>query len=91
VYAPLEPGKPEHRVTLVAAVGEKVAVSTYPWINGLEEDAIARALQPREEEKTPTTTESQTGTGRRGTAVRLVNGVLRTTLGVELQRVTRPR
>jgi len=42
--APLEPGKAEDRITVVAMKGEPVRISTYPWINGLTESDIARTL-----------------------------------------------
>lgn len=33
VSVPLEPNKPENRITLVAMKGEPVVISTYPWVN----------------------------------------------------------
>jgi 2-polyprenyl-3-methyl-5-hydroxy-6-metoxy-1,4-benzoquinol methylase len=90
VQAPLEPGKPENRVTLVAKGCERVAVSTYPWINGLAEDAIARTLQVQDDEKSAK--QVQPAVPRQETrASRFVNGVLRPTLGLELRRVRRQR
>jgi SAM-dependent methyltransferase len=43
-HAPPEPGKPENRVTLVAAKSEPVSISTYPWINGISEAEIEQRL-----------------------------------------------
>lgn len=42
---PLEPGKAEDRITLAAVKGTPVVLSTYPWVNGLTEPEIARALE----------------------------------------------
>ena len=44
-HAPAEPGKAADRVTFVAAAGEPVAIATYPWLNGLTEEAIAEKLE----------------------------------------------
>lgn len=43
---PLEPGKAEDRITLVALKGVPVLLSTYPWVNQKSEDEIERALVP---------------------------------------------
>ncbi|MGH8799503.1 MAG: class I SAM-dependent methyltransferase [Casimicrobiaceae bacterium] len=45
-HVPLEPGKADDRVTLVALKGQPVRLSTYPWVNGLPEHEIARVLLP---------------------------------------------
>jgi hypothetical protein len=90
VHAPLEPGKPEHRVTLFAAGREKVRVSAYPWVNGLSEDAIADTLRQQETLRSQKQVEAR-AQQQTPTAARLVNGVLRTALGVELRRVARER
>jgi SAM-dependent methyltransferase len=81
-HGPLEPGKPDNRVTLVATKGERVAVSAYPWINGATEDEIAASLAPERKEARP----GRAATARRGFGP-LVNGALRRTLGVELRRI----
>lgn len=44
--APLEPFKPSHRRTFVAHKGQRVKISTYPWLNDLVESDIQRRLQP---------------------------------------------
>ena len=41
---PLEPGKADDRITLAALRGEPRPLATYPWINGLDEEAIAGRL-----------------------------------------------
>ncbi len=43
-HVPLYPGMPRDRVTLIAARGEPVKLSSYPWINELGEADIARRL-----------------------------------------------
>jgi SAM-dependent methyltransferase len=42
--APLEPGRAEERVTLAARRGEGVRLATYPWVNGLSEEEIAKRI-----------------------------------------------
>jgi SAM-dependent methyltransferase len=44
---PLEPGKAADRVTLAALTGERVTISTYPWVNELSEAEIERRLGKR--------------------------------------------
>jgi SAM-dependent methyltransferase len=46
-HAPPEPGKPENRITVVALKGERVSISTYPWINGMSEADIEQRLTDR--------------------------------------------
>jgi SAM-dependent methyltransferase len=41
---PLEPFKPQDRITIIAAKGEPVQISSYPWVNGKTEDEIERFL-----------------------------------------------
>jgi hypothetical protein len=48
-HVPLEPGKPEDRVTLAAVAGEPVKIATYPWIDGLAEAEVERRLRPPED------------------------------------------
>lgn len=67
---------------LVATKGERVAVSAYPWINGITEDAIAASLARGRTEPRP----APAASARRGFGP-LVNGALRRTLGVELRRI----
>ena len=88
VHAPLEPGKPENRTTLVARRGDNVLVSCYPWLNGLSEDEIARRLSTSREERT--STPAAKGPHQR-TAAGVINGILRSALGIELRRVARSR
>jgi SAM-dependent methyltransferase len=41
---PLEPFKPENRTTIIAAKGELVCVSSYPWVNNKTENEIENLL-----------------------------------------------
>jgi SAM-dependent methyltransferase len=41
---PLEPFKPKNRITILAAKGESVQISSYPWINDKSEYEIERLL-----------------------------------------------
>lgn len=45
-HAPPEPGKPENRITAVALQGERVSISTYPWITGKSEAEIEQLVRP---------------------------------------------
>lgn len=47
--APLEPGKPADRITLLAGKSEPVVVSTYPWINGKTELEVERFIESLEQ------------------------------------------
>jgi SAM-dependent methyltransferase len=87
VHAPLEPGKPDHRVTLIATGNKKVKVSAYPWVNELSEEAIADSLRLREE---ATAADQPEPPDNRGVSIgSVVNRMLRASLGVELRRVSR--
>ncbi len=46
-YVPLEPFKPDNRVTLIAAKGEPVQLSSYPWVNGKTEAQIESLVADR--------------------------------------------
>jgi SAM-dependent methyltransferase len=41
---PSEPWKPDNRITVIAAKGEAVRISSYPWVNDKTEDEIERFL-----------------------------------------------
>jgi SAM-dependent methyltransferase len=48
VLVPLEPAKPDDRVTLVATKGQPVSLSSYPWLDGRTEEEIGEYLaEPR--------------------------------------------
>ncbi len=49
-HAPPEPLKARDRITIVALKGERVLVSTYPWINGKSDLEIERRLRALEAE-----------------------------------------
>jgi SAM-dependent methyltransferase len=87
IHAPLEPGKPEHRVTLFAGGTERVKVSAYPWVNDLPEEAIAQSLQSGAA-NTRLEASDRARQTQPMTAAGFVNRVLRTTLGVELHRAS---
>jgi hypothetical protein len=42
---PAEPFKRADRVTIVARRGTPVRISSYPWVNGLNDDQIQRRLE----------------------------------------------
>jgi hypothetical protein len=85
VGVPLEPFKPEDRVTLVAFRGEAVRLASYPWVNDRPEEDVARLLADE--------TARASGRGRRSAARRtatralgVANGVLRA-LRLEIRRI----
>ena len=83
--SPFEPDKRPNRITLVAHKGERVKVSTYPWVNDKTEAEIARAMggaAMREEVRRP---QPPSALGRVRSAV---NAVLKTA-GLEVRRVKR--
>jgi 2-polyprenyl-3-methyl-5-hydroxy-6-metoxy-1,4-benzoquinol methylase len=41
---PLEPFKPDDRITIIASKGDAVKISTYPWVNAMTEAQIERYL-----------------------------------------------
>jgi SAM-dependent methyltransferase len=43
-HVPIEPDRPDDRVTLAARKGRSVRVSTYPWVNDKSDAEIAREL-----------------------------------------------
>lgn len=47
-HAPLEPFKAKDRITVVALRGERVAISTYPWVNTKSEAEIEQTLHALE-------------------------------------------
>jgi SAM-dependent methyltransferase len=49
-HAPPEPLKAGDRITLVALKGERVVISTYPWVNGKSELEIEQRLRTLEAE-----------------------------------------
>ena len=61
VLVPLEPAKPDDRVTLVATKGQPVSLSSYPWLDGRSERrsgstwaSPARPQTPRTQQERPT-------------------------------------
>lgn len=49
-YAPPEPGKAGDRITIAALKGERVLISTYPWVNGKSDLEIEQRLRALEAE-----------------------------------------
>ena len=91
-HAPLEPGKPDDRITLVAMKGEQFPLAAYPWINDLSEDAIEEAISKRAAAAAGThsqATEAVRPESRRQELASLLNRILRRTFRVELKRVKR--
>jgi SAM-dependent methyltransferase len=43
-HAPLEPYKPDDRITFAALKGTRVMISAYPWVNGKTEEEIEETL-----------------------------------------------
>jgi SAM-dependent methyltransferase len=45
-YAPLDPFKPQDRITLVAIKSDKVQIASYPWINAMPEHVLQFEATP---------------------------------------------
>jgi SAM-dependent methyltransferase len=78
---PLEPDKPEGRITIVATKGERVKLSSYPWINDKTEDEIKVFLNdlapPSPSNQAPRVTQNVKS---------IINGVLHS-VGFEIRRI----
>jgi len=46
-YTPFDPFKPNDRITLVASKGNPVKLSTYPWLNDINEEQIDQTLSQK--------------------------------------------
>ena len=82
---PLEPLKPENRITIIAAKGEPVQVSSYPWVNDKTEDEIEGFLANISGQES----RRKFGSVKSGVnqlAKSILNGVLRT-FGFEIRRI----
>jgi hypothetical protein len=44
-YSPIETEKPESRITLIAKKGTKEIIGSYPFLNGLSENAIEQEVK----------------------------------------------
>ena len=75
-HAPPDPTKQPDRLTLAAFKGTATRLSTYPWINGQSEGAIAQRLRPG----------LRTSRGPRALAKRALHGLLGR-FGWELRRL----
>ncbi len=81
---PLEPFKSVERITVIAAKGERVKVSSYPWVNDKTEDEIEHSLAD-----TLRATRQKYGAVRPGfkqLVKTIVNRILRT-VGLEIRRI----
>jgi len=79
---PLEPGKPEDRITIVATKGERVKISSYPWVNEKTEDEIRRFV---DDLAPPPSRRSQASRVRQLTKS-IINGALQR-VGLEIRRI----
>jgi SAM-dependent methyltransferase len=82
---PLEPFKPESRITIIAAKGEPVQTSSYPWVNDKTEDEIECILA----EYLGRTSHQEYGAAKpsvKELAKSIVNGTLRA-FGLEIRRI----
>lgn len=81
---PLEPFKPADRITVIAAKGEPVIVSSYPWVKDKKEDEIERFLDDDLQ-----AARQKYGAGRPGVkrfAKCIINRTLRA-FGIEIRRI----
>jgi SAM-dependent methyltransferase len=82
---PLEPFKPENRITVIAAKGEPVQISSYPWVNDKTEDEIERFLA----DYVGQTSRQEYGPAKRRVkqvVESMVNGALRP-FGIKISRI----
>lgn len=82
--APLEPGKPEDRKTIVALKNQPVKISSYPWVNDKSEREISDFLGVRQA-VIPLTQQTTPGNRQPRLLNRLLNGI-----GLEIRRVPKP-
>jgi 2-polyprenyl-3-methyl-5-hydroxy-6-metoxy-1,4-benzoquinol methylase len=83
-HAPLEPFKPRNRITMIACKGFPVRISTYPWVNGINEKEIESLMANEERLKIKEKLRNSKGVTQYATNA--VNGILRL-LGYEIRRV----
>jgi len=81
---PLEPFKPKDRITIIAARGDPVKVSSYPWVNDKTEDEIERFLDNNLQTSRKKYRVTKPGVKR--LAKSIVKGILHT-LGLEIRRI----
>jgi len=81
---PLEPTKPQDRITLVAIKGTPVRISSYPWVNDKTESEIKAFL--RTSEKPAIDQKDLKRSGLKQRAKSIINGMLRP-LGFEIKRI----
>ncbi|MBU0634672.1 MAG: class I SAM-dependent methyltransferase [Candidatus Omnitrophica bacterium] len=79
---PLEPFKPQNRITIIAKKGEPVKISSYPWVNDKSEEEIKRILGNSEQLSRQRNKE----TGIKGIAKSLINDML-SFFGLEIRRL----
>jgi len=79
---PLEPYKPEDRITIVATKGKRVKISSYPWVNDRTEDEIRRFLDALAPPPSPRSQASRV----RQLAKSIINGILQR-VGLEIRRI----
>jgi SAM-dependent methyltransferase len=77
--APLEPLKPQNRVTVVALKGHPVGISSYPWVNGKTETEIEAFVRTSEQPQSA-------GSGLRQRAKSAINGMVRS-FGFQITRI----
>ena len=82
---PLEPFKPADRITIIAARGEPVQVSSYPWVNDKTEDEIEGFLAENSGQETRWN-DGGLKSGVKQLAKSAVNGALRP-FGFEIRRI----
>ncbi|MFH2144682.1 MAG: class I SAM-dependent methyltransferase [Candidatus Omnitrophota bacterium] len=79
---PLEPFKPQDRITIVARKGEPVKISSYPWVNDKSEEEIKHVLGNSGQFSRQKNKETRI----KGAAKSLINGVLNF-FGLEIRRL----
>jgi SAM-dependent methyltransferase len=78
---PLDPFKPEDRITIIAVKGERVKISSYPWINDRTEDELYHCINDSNQQH-----KILTRTGLKQLGKSLINSALRP-FGFKIERI----
>jgi SAM-dependent methyltransferase len=87
-HVPFEPTKPTNRITMIAAKGETVKLSSYPWVNDKTEQEIKTFLAKFDKSSSKIPCEIKAASAKQ-LAKSMINGALRP-FGIEIRRIENP-